>query len=361
MDSDSLPDLSSILSDQDFLDLLDSRDLYANVTGESAQNNIFNSGNDALMYLLSNGVDSPGTTLLANTETPKTPNVPEERLLHTPGVPTNTPYSPTDTPYSPTPIRPPAPSYSLTPDLKVESEYDPYLPQFSPISTASLSSPRKNADFKDDDIFMSSEDEIEEREKALIRQLDQLVSDVKPPIMEEYMELGPTHQEDTKLVFQFGLPAEAKNEIKTEVKTEVKPDLKNFLGEPMRHCTGDSNCPDKTHIASGIFTNTHKYVYSLYLPQLLHLLVMLYTVTVDSDNNLLSCLLCANAVAMKYDRMSGHVKNMHGHTVGCPATKEDIVTIMCKIKREEIDVIQTRTLPCCVMCVGTTVPHILIP
>ena len=128
MDSDSLPDLSSILSDQDFLDLLDSRDLFANTTGAEAQNNIFNSGNDALMYLLSNGVDSPGTTLLASSETPKTPNVQEERLLHTPDGPTNTPYSPTDTPYSPTPIRPPAPSYSSTPDLKVESEYDPFCP-----------------------------------------------------------------------------------------------------------------------------------------------------------------------------------------------------------------------------------------
>ena len=165
MDSDSLPDLSSILSDQDFLDLLDSRDLFANTTGADFQNNIFSSGNDALMYLLSNGVDSsPGTTLLANPETPKTPSVPEERLLHTPDGPTDTPYSPTDTPYAPTPIRPPAPSYSSTPDQKVESEYDPYLPQFSPISTASFCSPSKNADIKDDDIFMSSEDEIEERE-----------------------------------------------------------------------------------------------------------------------------------------------------------------------------------------------------
>ena len=158
MDSDSLPDLSSILSDQDFLNLLDSGDLYANITGENAHNNIFNTENDALMYLLSNGVDSPGTTLLADSETPKTPNVPEERLL-------NTPDGPTDTPYSPTPIRPPTPFYSPTPDLKVESEYDPYLPQFSPISTASLSSPRKNADYKDDDIFMSSEDDMEERER----------------------------------------------------------------------------------------------------------------------------------------------------------------------------------------------------
>ena len=61
-----------------------------------------------------------------------------------------------------------------------------FLSPYSPISPAPFSDYFKvetptPADYKDDDVF-KSDNEQEEREKALLEQLDQLTSDTKPDV-----------------------------------------------------------------------------------------------------------------------------------------------------------------------------------
>ena len=64
---------------------------------------------------------------------------------------------------------------------------------------------------------------------------------------------------------------------------------------------------------------------------------MLYCVIIDSEDTLLSCLLCANACVMKYDQMYGHIKHVHGHTLGNPQTKDEIVTKMKELKTKRYE------------------------
>ena len=113
--------------------------------------------------------------------------------------------------------------------------------------------------------------------------------------------------------------------------------MKNFLGEPMVTCSGCPNCPDPSHQAAGIFTNSHQHQYSSYLPHIIHLMVMLYCVVIDAEDTLMSCLLCTNAVAMHFDRMFAHVKHVHGHTFGNPQTKEEIVNRVKELKTKRYE------------------------
>ena len=114
--------------------------------------------------------------------------------------------------------------------------------------------------------------------------------EVKPPVSSEYIE-----KEEQMEVDEYTEQMEVDNttEDKKLKQEEIKEDekkMKNFLGEPMMTCTSDTNYHDPSHQAAGIFTNSHQYQYSLYLPHLVHLMVMLYCVVIDSEDTLMSCL-----------------------------------------------------------------------
>ena len=255
MDYNILPDLNCLLENQDFMSLFDSNQ-------QASSPNLFQSERDAFAYLVSNGVGSPET---AEVTVHTTDSDVLSSVLNTPDYSVYSHFSP-------------APIYSPT---AVDTKEDPLLSPFSPISPAPLSDYFKvetpaPADYKDDDIF-KSDNEQEEKEKALLEQLNQLTSDIKPevkpevksPVASEYIE-----QEEQMEVDKYAEQMEVDNNSEDmkpkqeKTKEEDEKKMKNFLGEPMMTCTGDSNCHDPSHQAAGIFTKSHQHQYSLYLPHL---------------------------------------------------------------------------------------------
>ena len=162
MDYNILPDLNCLLEDQDFMSLFDS-------DHQASSRNLFQSEGDALAYLVTNGVGSPEA---AEITVQTTDSDVLDSVLNTPDYSVYSHFSPAPI-SSPTAVK-----------------EDPLLSPYSPISPAPLSDYFKvetpiPADYKDDDVF-KSDNEQEEREQALLDQLHQLTSDTKPDIKPEF-------------------------------------------------------------------------------------------------------------------------------------------------------------------------------